>query len=80
MRIFMEGAGGAMRNVSSVQEYTQRENKNFSRKSCSYQLLLGVSDAWLSDLGMQSQLEPTKIGEGDQQKGVFLTSPVLKRK
>lgn len=69
-----------MRNVSSVKECTQRENKNYSGKTCSYQLLLAVSDAWLNDFEMQSQLKPTKIGEGDQQKGVFLTSPVLKRK
>lgn len=52
MRIFIKEQGELLRNVGSVKEYTQRENKVISRKTCTYLLLLGVSDAGLIDLGM----------------------------
>lgn len=52
MRIFIKEQGELLRNEGSVKEYTQRENKNFSRTTCSYLLLLRVSDAELIDLGM----------------------------
>lgn len=48
--VFIEGVGRTMRNVSSVKEYTQRQNKKYSRKACSYQLL-AVSVAWFNDFG-----------------------------